>query len=89
MILVPSFLYYYHYYFITITHYYIHFYISDNNYFLWQGTVSSELRVLESRKQQLQMDVVEYGNKIKILKQELQRQQAEMERLKISLEQVC
>lgn len=89
MIPVPSLVYYYHYYFIPIIHYSIHFYILNNNHFLWQGTVSSELRVLESRKQQLQMDVVEYGNKIKILKQELQRQQAEMERLKISLEQVC
>uniref|UniRef100_A0A8D8IVH2 glucuronosyl-galactosyl-proteoglycan 4-alpha-N-acetylglucosaminyltransferase n=1 Tax=Culex pipiens TaxID=7175 RepID=A0A8D8IVH2_CULPI len=52
-----------------------------------KGTVSLELRDLEARRQKLQSDIGLYNQKIDELKQELARQQTELERLKISVEQ--
>uniref|UniRef100_U5EV17 glucuronosyl-galactosyl-proteoglycan 4-alpha-N-acetylglucosaminyltransferase n=1 Tax=Corethrella appendiculata TaxID=1370023 RepID=U5EV17_9DIPT len=52
-----------------------------------KGTVSVELRELEARRQKLQSDIGLYNQKIDELKQELQRQQTELDRLKISVEQ--
>ncbi|XP_058450453.1 exostosin-3 [Malaya genurostris] len=52
-----------------------------------KGTVSLELRDLEARRQKLQSDIGLYNQKIDELKQELGRQQTELERLKISVEQ--
>lgn len=52
-----------------------------------KGTVSLELRELESRRQKLQFDISSYSSKIDELKQELSRQQTELDRLKISVEQ--
>lgn len=46
-----------------------------------------ELRELESRRQKLQSDISQYNQKIEELKQELLREQTELERLKISVEQ--
>lgn len=46
-----------------------------------------ELRELESRRQKLQTDIGLYNQKIDELKQELSRQQTELDRLKISVEQ--
>lgn len=52
-----------------------------------KSTVSIELRELESRRQKLQSDIGLYNQRIDELKQELQRQQTELDRLKISVEQ--
>ncbi|XP_032596857.1 exostosin-3 [Drosophila grimshawi] len=52
-----------------------------------KSTVSVELRELESRRQKLQSDISLYNQKIEELKQELLREQTELERLKISVEQ--
>ncbi|XP_055839540.1 exostosin-3 [Episyrphus balteatus] len=52
-----------------------------------KNTVSIELRELESRRQKLQSDIGKYNQKIEDLKQELLREQTELERLKISVEQ--
>ncbi|XP_037948304.1 exostosin-3 [Teleopsis dalmanni] len=52
-----------------------------------KNTVSIELRELESRRQKLQSDIGQYNQKIEDLKQELLREQTELERLKISVEQ--
>ncbi|KAH8415869.1 hypothetical protein KR222_002318, partial [Zaprionus bogoriensis] len=60
------------------------------NMYCWrfpQSTVSVELRELESRRQKLQSDISQYNQKIEELKQELLREQTELERLKISVEQ--
>lgn len=46
-----------------------------------------ELRELESRRQKLQSEISQYNQKIEELKQELLREQTELERLKISVEQ--
>lgn len=46
-----------------------------------------ELRELESRRQKLQSDIGFYNQKIEELKQDLLRQQSELDRLKISVEQ--
>lgn len=52
-----------------------------------KSTVSIELRELESRRQKLQSDIGMYNQRIDELKQELLRQQTELDRLKISVEQ--
>lgn len=52
-----------------------------------KSTVSTELRDLESKRQKLQSDISSYNAKIDELKQELSRQQTELNRLKISVEQ--
>ncbi|XP_055384787.1 exostosin-3 [Condylostylus longicornis] len=52
-----------------------------------KSTVSVELRELESRRQKLQSEIGMYNQKIEDLKQELLREQTELERLKISVEQ--
>ncbi|XP_046392501.1 exostosin-3 [Ischnura elegans] len=52
-----------------------------------RGSVSLELRDLEARRQRLQSEVVTYSQRIDELKGELLRQQTELERLKISVEQ--
>ncbi|XP_034141384.1 exostosin-3 isoform X3 [Drosophila guanche] len=52
-----------------------------------KSTVSVELRELESRRQKLQSDISQYNQKIEELKQELLREQTELERLKMSVEQ--
>ncbi|XP_017959865.1 exostosin-3 [Drosophila navojoa] len=52
-----------------------------------KSTVSVELRELESRRQKLQSDISQYNQKLEELKQELLREQTELERLKISVEQ--
>lgn len=49
--------------------------------------MSLELRELESRRQKLQTDISVYNQKIDEIKQDLQRQQTELDRLKISVEQ--
>lgn len=54
---------------------------------LFQSTVSIELRELESRRQKLQTDISIYNQKIDEIKQDLLRQQTELDRLKISVEQ--
>ncbi|EDW33666.1 GL11758 [Drosophila persimilis] len=52
-----------------------------------KSTVSVELRELESRRQKLQSDISQYNQKIEELKQELLREQTELERFKMSVEQ--
>lgn len=52
-----------------------------------KSTVSMELRELESRRQKLQVEIGLYTQRIDELKQELMRQQTELDRLKISVEQ--
>lgn len=52
-----------------------------------KSTVSIELRDLESKRQKVQSDISSYHEKINELKQELIRQQTELNRLKISVEQ--
>lgn len=61
--------------------FYIHFVYNSQN------TVSVELRELESRRQKIQSDISVYNQKIDELKQDMLRQQSELERLKISVEQ--
>ncbi|XP_067014505.2 exostosin-3 isoform X2 [Anabrus simplex] len=51
------------------------------------GSVSAELRVLEARRQRLQLEVASFTQRIDELKQELLHHQTELERLKISVEQ--
>lgn len=46
-----------------------------------------ELRELESRRQKIQSDISIYNQKIDELKQDMSRQQSELDRLKISVEQ--
>lgn len=57
--------------------------------FSFPGSVSIELRDLESKRQRLQLEVVGFTQRIDELKLELIHQQTELERLKISVEQVC
>ncbi|XP_067014507.2 exostosin-3 isoform X4 [Anabrus simplex] len=52
-----------------------------------KGSVSAELRVLEARRQRLQLEVASFTQRIDELKQELLHHQTELERLKISVEQ--
>lgn len=52
-----------------------------------KGSVSTELRDLEAKRQRLQSEVVLYAHKIESLKLELGRQQAELNKLKLSVEQ--
>lgn len=52
-----------------------------------KSTVSAELRELEAKRQKLQSDISSYNARIDELKQELSRQQTELNRLKISVEQ--
>ncbi|XP_061398084.1 exostosin-3 [Musca vetustissima] len=52
-----------------------------------KSTVSIELRELEARRQKLQSDIGQCNQKIEELKQDLMREQTELERLKISVEQ--
>lgn len=52
-----------------------------------KGSVSTELRDLESRRQKLQADVTLYTHKIEQLKLDLAHQQTDLDRLKISVEQ--
>lgn len=52
-----------------------------------KSTVATELRELEAKRQKLQSDISSYNAKIDELKQELLRQQTELNRLKISVEQ--
>ncbi|XP_059487728.1 exostosin-3 [Neocloeon triangulifer] len=52
-----------------------------------KGSVSLELRDLEGRRHALQAEVGNYNQKIEDLKLELSKQQTELERLKISVEQ--
>lgn len=52
-----------------------------------KGSVSSELRDMESRRQKLQLELTSYARHIEQLKQELLHQQTELNRLKISVEQ--
>jgi uncharacterized protein YlxW (UPF0749 family) len=53
------------------------------------GSVSAELRDLEAKRQRLQLEVVGFTQRIDELKLEMIHQQTELERLKISVEQVC
>jgi hypothetical protein len=57
--------------------------------FSFLGSVSVELRDLEAKRQRLQLEVVGFTQRIDELKLELIHQQTELERLKISVEQVC
>ncbi|CAB3359251.1 Hypothetical predicted protein [Cloeon dipterum] len=52
-----------------------------------KGSVSLELRELESKRNSLQVDVGRYHQNIEDLKLELAKQQTELERLKMSIEQ--
>ncbi|KAJ4429032.1 hypothetical protein ANN_26028 [Periplaneta americana] len=52
-----------------------------------KGSVSTELRDLEAKRQRLQLEVVGFTQRIDELKLELIHQQTELERLKISVEQ--
>lgn len=52
-----------------------------------KGSVSTELRDLEAKRQRLQSDVVTFTHKIEQLKSELGRQQSELDRLKLSVQQ--
>lgn len=53
-----------------------------------KGSVSTELRDLEAKRQRLQQELSSQGTKIESLKSELLRYQTELDRLKISVEQV-
>jgi uncharacterized protein YlxW (UPF0749 family) len=57
--------------------------------FPFPGSVSAELRDLEAKRQRLQLEVVGLTQRIDELKLELIHQQTELDRLKISVEQVC
>lgn len=52
------------------------------------GSVSTELRDLEAKRQRLTADISSLTHKIESLKLDLFRQQTELERLKLSVEQV-
>lgn len=52
-----------------------------------KGSVSSELRDMESKRQKLQMELQSYARNIESLKSELTHQQTNLNRLKISVEQ--
>lgn len=52
-----------------------------------KGSVSTELRDLEAKRQRLQSDVASLTHKIEQLKSELNRQQSELNRLKLSVQQ--
>lgn len=52
-----------------------------------KGSVSSELRDMESKRQKLQLELTSYARHIEQLKQDLVHQQTELNRLKISVEQ--
>lgn len=52
------------------------------------GSVSNELRDLEAKRQKLQSEVVTFTHKIEVLKTELNRQQTELNKLKLSVQQV-
>lgn len=53
------------------------------------GSVSSELRDLENKRQRLQAEVATHAHRIDQLKLDLLHQQTELDRLKLSVEQVC
>ncbi|XP_022918959.1 exostosin-3 [Onthophagus taurus] len=52
-----------------------------------KGSVSSELRDMENKRQKLQSEIQMYTKNIELLKSELLHQQTELTRLKISVEQ--
>ncbi|XP_073971807.1 exostosin like glycosyltransferase 3 [Rhodnius prolixus] len=52
-----------------------------------KGSVSNELRDLEAKRQKLQSEVVTFTHKIEVLKTELNRQQTELNKLKLSVQQ--
>lgn len=52
-----------------------------------KGSVSSELRDMENKRQKIQLDIQTYTKNIEQLKNELTHQQMELNRLKISVEQ--
>lgn len=52
-----------------------------------KGSVSSELRDMENKRQKLQVEIQSYTKNIDKLKMELNHQQTELNRLKISVEQ--
>lgn len=52
-----------------------------------KGSVSSELRDMENKRQNLQQDLQSYSKNIEALKAELAHQQTNLNRLKISVEQ--
>lgn len=52
-----------------------------------KGSVSSELRDMEAKRQKLQVELTSYARHIDQLKQDLLHQQTELNRLKISVEQ--
>lgn len=60
----------------------------SNFSYLIVGSVSSELRDLEAKRQRLQSEVSTFTHKIDQLKMDLLRQQTELDRLKLSVEQV-
>lgn len=53
-----------------------------------KGSVSAELRDLESRRQSLQQEIASLTSRIEELKIELSRQKTELERVKMSVVQV-
>lgn len=52
-----------------------------------KGSVSSELRDMESKRQKLQVELTSYSRHIEQLRQDLLHQQTELSRLKMSVEQ--
>lgn len=58
------------------------------SYTCFVGSVSTELRDLEAKRQKLQSEIASYSHKIDLLKSELNRHQAELNRLKLSVIQV-
>ncbi|XP_018323408.2 exostosin-3 [Agrilus planipennis] len=52
-----------------------------------KGSVSSELRDMENKRQKLQQELQQYSRQIEQLKQELAHQQTELDKLKISVQQ--
>lgn len=53
------------------------------------GSVSTELRDLEYRRQKLQAEILTCIHKIDQYKNEIGRQQTELDKLKMSVQQVC
>jgi len=62
--------------------------LRNKDLFLYPGSVSLELRDLEGRRHALQAEVGAYNQKIDDLKTTLVKHQTDLERLKISVEQV-
>lgn len=54
-----------------------------------KGSVGMELRDIEAKRQKLQLEIASLNQKNEEVKNEILHQQMELERLKISVQQVC